>query len=161
VFRYLCFKRIVLCVQVYGCFYILTIQRTISRVQWWLLRGLPDSGNCDVTKHAKHLLISGEHISLANIIFVPWKLMCVSYVFFHTEFKYVIRIALSPRFCMTEFLKCNFSEFHYFLCYQYIINMAEAHYYILNIVWACKLNHNKDSRHVCPITDSQTVGTWN
>ena len=80
---------------------------------------------------------------------------------FHTEFKYVIRIALSPKFCVTEFLKCNFSEFHYFLCYQYIINMAEALYYILNIVWASKLNHNKDSKHVCPIKDSQTVGTWN
>jgi len=78
---------------------------------------------------------------------------------FHTEFKYVIRIALSPKFCVTEFLKCNFSEFHYFLCYQYIINMAEALYYILNIVWASKLNHNKDSKHVCPIKDSQTVGT--
>jgi len=35
--------------------------------------------------------------------------------------------------------------------------MAEAHYYILNIAWAWKLNHNKDSRHESPITDSQTV----
>ena len=48
--------------------------------------------------------------------------------------------------------------YHYIIiCYQYIINMAEAHYYILNIAWACKLNHKKDSRHVSPITDSQTV----
>ena len=29
--------------------------------------------------------------------------------------------------------------------------------YILNIVWALKLNHNKESRHVHPITESQTV----
>ena len=27
----------------------------------------------------------------------------------------------------------------------------------LNIVWARKVNHNKDSRHVSPITDSPTV----
>jgi len=35
--------------------------------------------------------------------------------------------------------------------------MAEARYYILNIVWAWKLNHKKDSWHESPITDSQTV----
>jgi len=35
--------------------------------------------------------------------------------------------------------------------------MAEALYYILNTVWLLKLNHNKDSRYVSPITDSQTV----
>jgi hypothetical protein len=38
-----------------------------------------------------------------------------------------------------------------------VLNIAETHYYILNIVWAWKHNHNKDSRHVSPITDSQTV----
>jgi hypothetical protein len=38
----------------------------------------------------------------------------------------------------------------------YILNMAEA-FYILNIEWTWKLNHNKDSRHVSPITDSQNV----
>jgi len=35
--------------------------------------------------------------------------------------------------------------------------MVEALYYILNIVWLLKLHHNKDTRHVSPITDSQTV----
>jgi len=100
-------------------------------------------------------------LSLINIILVTWKLMCASYVAFHTELKHVIRIALSLSFCVTEFLKCNFSEFHYFLCYQYIINTAEKLYYILNIEWAWKLNHSKDSRHESPITKSQTVGTWN
>jgi hypothetical protein len=40
--------------------------------------------------------------------------------------------------------------------YLYILNMAEA-VCILTIVWALKLNHNKGSRHVSPITDSQTV----
>jgi hypothetical protein len=155
---------------VYGCLYVLTIQR--SRPLWWLLRGLltrlPDGGNCDVPEHAGDLLIFGKNISLANIIFVTWKLMCVSYVFFHTEFKYVMRIAISPSLCVSEFLKCNVSEFHYFLCYQYsticyqyVTNTAEALYYILNIVWACKLNQSKDSRHVCTITESQTVGKWN
>jgi hypothetical protein len=34
--------------------------------------------------------------------------------------------------------------------------MAQAPYYIVNIVWARKLYHNKDSRYVSPITDSQT-----
>jgi len=40
--------------------------------------------------------------------------------------------------------------------YLFILNMAEA-VYILNIVWALKLNHNKDGRHVSLITDNQTV----
>jgi len=35
-----------------------------------------------------------------------------------------------------------------FFRYQYFLNMAEALHYFLNIVWARKLNHNKDSRHV-------------
>jgi len=78
------------------------------------LRELPDGDNCDVPKHAGDLLISVKHISLVNIIPVTWKLICASYVAFHTELKHVIRIALSPSFRVTEFLKCNFSEFHFF-----------------------------------------------
>ena len=35
--------------------------------------------------------------------------------------------------------------------------MAETLYCILNIEWAWKRNHSKDSRQVSPITDSQTV----
>jgi hypothetical protein len=35
--------------------------------------------------------------------------------------------------------------------------MAEALYNILNTMWDWKFNHNKDSRHVSPIRDSQTV----
>ena len=35
-------------------------------------------------------------IIMVNIIFVTMKVIHVSYVFFHTEIKYVIRIALSP-----------------------------------------------------------------
>jgi hypothetical protein len=38
-----------------------------------------------------------------------------------------------------------------------VFNRVKAHYCILNIVWARKLNHNKDSRDVIPITDSQIV----
>jgi len=42
--------------------------------------------------------------SLVNITFVTWKIVCVSYEFFHTAFKYVIRTAISPDvFCVTEF----------------------------------------------------------
>jgi len=33
--------------------------------------------------------------------------------------------------------------------------MAEALYYILNIVWAWELNRNKDCMHVSQITASQ------
>jgi len=40
--------------------------------------------------------------------------------------------------------------------YLYVSSMDEAPY-ILNEVWGRKLNHNKDSRHVSPLTDSQTV----
>ena len=35
-----------------------------------------------------------RNVTLLNIMFVTWKLICVSYVFFQAEFKYVIRIAL-------------------------------------------------------------------
>jgi hypothetical protein len=35
--------------------------------------------------------------------------------------------------------------------------MAEEIHYILNIVWELQLNHNIDSSHVSPFTDSQTV----
>lgn len=35
-------------------------------------------------------------ITVINIIFVTMKLIHVSYVFFHIEFKSVLRIALSP-----------------------------------------------------------------
>jgi len=36
--------------------------------------------------------------------FCTWKLLCISYVFFHDEFKYAFRIALPPTiFCMTIF----------------------------------------------------------
>jgi len=37
--------------------------------------------------------------------------------------------------------------------------MADALCYIFNIVWAWKLKHNKNSRHVSAITDRQTVQT--
>ena len=43
--------------------------------------------------------------------------------------------------------------------YQYVINIIEVLYYILNIVWAWELTHKKDSRHVSPITYSKTVQT--
>jgi hypothetical protein len=33
--------------------------------------------------------------------------------------------------------------------------MAEAIYYILNIEWALKFNHNKDSKYASPITDGR------
>jgi len=33
--------------------------------------------------------------------------------------------------------------------------MAEVLYYTLNAVWARNRNHNKDSKHVSPITGSQ------
>jgi hypothetical protein len=38
-----------------------------------------------------------------------------------------------------------------------VFNRVGAHYCILNIAWARKLDHNKDSRGVIAITDSQTV----
>jgi hypothetical protein len=48
-------------------------------------------------------------ITLLNVIFITWKLFHVSYVFFHIEFKYVIRIALfTHSFCVTEFFKMQF-----------------------------------------------------
>ena len=48
----------------------------------------------------------------------------------------------------------------YVIClsdYQNVLNMADELYYNLNTVWAWKLNHNKDSRRVSPITDSQNL----
>jgi hypothetical protein len=96
---------------------------------------------------------------LVNEIYVAWKLLFfLSCLFFYAEFKYVIRISPSPTvFFVTEFLYWNFSEFNFLLCYHYVLNMDEALYYILNIVWSRKLNHNGDSRHVSSITDSHNV----
>jgi len=73
-----------------------------------------------------------------NITFVTLKLIRVSNVFFHAEFKSVIRSALLPTiFVWKRFLKCNYSKFSFCLsCYQHILNIAEAIYYILNIKWA-------------------------
>jgi len=31
-----------------------------------------------------------------------------------------------PQLCVTEFLKCDFSEFFFFSRYQYVSNMADA-----------------------------------
>jgi hypothetical protein len=73
-----------------------------------------------------------------NIMFVTLKLICVSNVFFHAEFKSVIRCALLPTiFVWKRLLKCNYSKFSFCLsCYQHILNIAEVIYYILNIKWA-------------------------
>jgi len=70
-----------------------------------------------------------------------------------------LELLYRPQFlCQRNFLKHNFSKFSLFLSHcQYVLYMTVALYNILNIVWAWKLNHNKDSRHVSPITDSQTV----
>jgi hypothetical protein len=59
-----------------------------------------------------------------------------------------------------NFLKCNFSEISFFfvplpICFKY--GWGTLH--ILNIVCTWTLNHNKDSKHVSPITDSLTVQT--
>jgi hypothetical protein len=54
-----------------------------------------------------------------------------------------------------NFLKCNFSEISFLATLTVYLNMAL--YCILNIVLVSKPNHNKNSRHVSPITDSQTV----
>ena len=51
-----------------------------------------------------------------NIIFVTRKIIRVSYVFFQAVFKCVIRTALSPTvFVRQNFLKCNCSEFSFFV----------------------------------------------
>ena len=95
-----------------------------------------------------------------NITSVTWESIFVSYVFFKAEFKYVTRTTLSPTvFCVREiFWNAILVKFSFFLSrYQYVLYMTVALYNILNIVWTWKLNHNKDSRHVSPITDSQTV----
>jgi len=45
-----------------------------------------------------------------------FKIICVSYVFFYAEFKFVIRIALPPTvFMWQNFLKCNFRKFRFFV----------------------------------------------
>ena len=81
-------------------------------------------------------------------------LLCI----FPREFECYWKSFISPTvFVWQNFLKFSFNDF---FCHatRMGLNIAEAHYYILNIVWAWwKRNHNKDSRHVSPITDSQTV----
>ena len=89
------------------------------------------------------------------------KLSFVSYAFFHTEFKYVTRIAPSPtNFVWHNFLKCNFKDFvSFFLLsrFQCGSNKAGALHCTSNTAQAWKLHHNTDSRPWSPITDSQTV----
>jgi len=60
---------------------------------------------------------------------------------------------ITNRFC-DNFLKCNYNECSCFVTLPDVLNKAEALYYILNVVWAWKRNHDKDSRHVSP---SQTA----
>jgi len=58
---------------------------------------------------------------------VTWKVICVAYVFLHAEFKYIIRISLSPTVVVwLKFLKFSFSEFSFLSRYRYVLNMAEA-----------------------------------
>jgi hypothetical protein len=60
----------------------------------------------------------------------------VSYLFFYAEFKYVSRISPSPTvFCDIIFYVAILANLVFLLCYRYVLNMAEALYYILNIVW--------------------------
>jgi hypothetical protein len=47
----------------------------------------------------------------------------------------LLQLPYYPQFCVTEFLKCNFSEIRFLLHYQYVLNTAEELHYILNIVW--------------------------
>jgi hypothetical protein len=62
--------------------------------------------------------------------------LCLSHVFFHAEFKYVIRIAVSPKVFVSEnFLKCYLANLDVLSSYQYVLNMAEALYNILNTMW--------------------------
>jgi hypothetical protein len=42
-------------------------------------------------------------------------------------------------------------------CGNFMEPVLSRRFNILNITWAWKFNHNKDSRHVSPITDSQTL----
>jgi hypothetical protein len=103
------------------------------------------------------LLVWGLRIfnDYGQLIFVTRKVVWISCVFFHAEFKYVIKTVPSPAvFMWQNFLKFNFSEINFLATLTACLNMGL--YCSLNIVWACKLNHNKDSRHVSPITDSQT-----
>jgi len=68
---------------------------------------------------------------------------------------YVIRIATSPTVCVWQFSKWNFIVF--ISRYRYVLNMAKALHSISNTVWAWKLHHNTQRRHLSPITDRQTV----
>ena len=60
---------------------------------------------------------------------------------------------------MTEFLIAILANVVLFVTFPVCFNMADELYYILNILWARKLNHNKNSRQVRPIANSQSVYT--
>jgi hypothetical protein len=70
----------------------------------------------------------------------------------------LLELFYSPHSVYDGILKYNFSKFccFFLLRYQCVLNMDGARCYILNSV-GTKLNHNKDKRHVRPITCSQTV----
>jgi len=66
---------------------------------------------------------------------------------FHAEFKHVIRIALSPTvFCGQNIINVNVDNL-------FFVTLP------MSLKYGRKLNCNKDSRYVSPITDSRTVPT--
>jgi len=72
----------------------------------------------------------------------------------------LLELLLHTQFlCDRIFLNAILANLHFLTRHQYVLNTAEALYYISNIVWVWKLNQNKGSigKHASPITDSQTV----
>jgi hypothetical protein len=73
---------------------------------------------------------------MVNIIFVVWKLICVPYVFFHAEFKYISRITVSPTGFVRQFFNVIITSVVFVITIPDVLNMAEALYYISNVVLA-------------------------
>ena len=94
-----------------------------------------------------------ENDSTGNQTVSTIKRVRVSHVFFNAEFKYVIRISLSPTVLVWQnFLKRSLANLVLWSRYQYVLHTAEAFCCILNEVWAWKCNIKKT---VCVWVQSQ------
>jgi hypothetical protein len=97
-----------------------------------------------------------QMITPANIYFVTWKLICFAYVIFHAELKYIIIIALSRKllrdWIFWNAILANLVFIAIPVCFKYVWGIC----FILN-TWGRRFNYNKDSKHVGPITERQTV----
>jgi len=88
-------------------------------------------------------------------MFAILKPVCVSYVFFHADLKYFIRVTISLIFLCDKIFKINFSEFIFFFQVTNVFEMRLRHFIIFR-TWHGHENVNIIKK-VFLLAQSQTV----